>query len=334
MEQPFQGDESVRSLKARAGELQAQAAASGSKMTRSAALEAAAQERGFRDWNAASAAGKSAPSRPAYVLDTPAWFLREEPLPSLPPRFLGRHSKFYDSILELIRWAQQLEMIATSVQKDARKKMVNLVGGRVPYVFVQDQGRWDDDVYRLCDRGYDPWPGIAFTRHELAAAAVIEWDDEFGGKGARGSFMVASDDALHTSDELKLRRLARVLASIAMHSDIAFARQLGEMLPKGQGFRIDLKDPEQLSRANVSRLLGCRDDSQHRQLRVSVDGIAYLSDIVGNNDIEGTVFRMETWVQGAGYVGLGASMDETWVDTVLKRLRDNWPNPKATLVDW
>lgn len=334
MDKSPKGIDLASALKARAGELQAQSAASGSKMSRSAALEAAAHERGFRDWNAASAAGKSAPSKPAEMAIAPVWFLAEQPLPSLPPRFLGRPSKFYDSILELIRWAQQLETIATSVQRDARRKMLNLIGGRVPYVFVQDRARWDDDVYRLCDRSYDPWPGVAFTRDELAAADVLEWDDKFGGKGARGSFMVASDDALHTSEELMLRRLARVIAGIALHADLAFARQRGEVLPRGEGFRIDLKDSAQLTHANVARLLGSRDDSQHRQLRVSKDGIAYVSDIVGNNAVEGLAFRLETWVQGNGYVGLTASMDEAWVGTVQEMLSENWPKPKATLVDW
>lgn len=334
MDQPLHGDDLVRALKARANELQAQAAASGGKMKRSAALEAAAHQRGFRDFNAASAAGKSTRSKPAIAGPSPHWRDIEQAMPPLPIRLLRRPSKLYDSVLELRRWAEQLDMIAANVPREARRKMLNLIGGRVPYVFVQDRGRWGDDVYRLCDRGYDPWPAIAFTRDELAAADVIEWDEEFGGHGARDSFMVASDNALHTSDETSLKRLARLLASVAVVADQAYVRQDGETLPRGVGFRIDLKDPAHLTEASVARLLGSRDDTDYRQLRVSKDGFAYLSDVVGNNDIEGLAFCMETWVPGNSYVGLAASKDEAWIASVLETLRENWPEPKDELVDW
>lgn len=334
MDQSLQGNDLVRALKARAGELQAQAAASGSKMKRAVALEAAAHERGFRDFNAASAAGKAAPPELAVSTSPLDWRDITKPPPRLPMRLLRGPSKLYDSITELMRWAEQLDMIATNVQKDARRKMLNLIGGRVPYVFVQDRGRWVDDVYRLCDRGYDPWPGIAFTRDELEAAGVVEWEEEFGSHGGGDMLSVANDDLLGTSDEASLKRLARLLASIALVADEAFGRQDGEVLPKGQGFTIDLTDPAQLNEKAVARLLGSRDDSQHRQLRVSRDGLVYLSDVVGNNDIDGLAFRLETWVRGNSYVGLAASKDEDWIATVLELLRENWPYPKASLVDW
>ena len=45
--------------------------------------------------------------------------------------------------------------------------------------------------------------------------------------------------------------------------------------------QIGLKDPSQLTLDNVRALIASKDDSEHRQLRVSKSGIAYLSDAVG-----------------------------------------------------
>lgn len=97
---------------------------------------------------------------------------------------------------------------------------------------------------------------------------------------------------------------------------------------------IDVKDPAQLTYQNVAALIGSVKDDQHWQLRVTKDGLAYLSDIVGADDIEDLSFRMETWCTGNGYVGLNAAQDEAWVVKVLKDLQENWPKPKSTYIDF
>lgn len=56
MDNKSQGDDLLRAMKARAGELQAQHSFRGQALKRGAALELAAREKGFRNWNAASAA--------------------------------------------------------------------------------------------------------------------------------------------------------------------------------------------------------------------------------------------------------------------------------------
>ena len=99
-------------------------------------------------------------------------------------------------------------------------------------------------------------------------------------------------------------------------------------------FTIDLNDPAQFTRENVARLIGSVVDTQHWQLRVRKDGIAYLSDIVGNRGLEDTAFRLETWTAGNDYVGFQAEHDEQWVNQVFNLLKQNWPNPKSKLVDW
>jgi hypothetical protein len=99
-------------------------------------------------------------------------------------------------------------------------------------------------------------------------------------------------------------------------------------------FTIDLKDPSQLTHENVAKLIGSVLDTQNWQLRVTRDGIAYLSDVVGSKDIEGLAFRMETWCIGNNYVGFQAAHDQAWVNQVLKDLQENWPKPKSSLIDF
>ena len=97
---------------------------------------------------------------------------------------------------------------------------------------------------------------------------------------------------------------------------------------------IDLKDPTQLTYENVSKLIGSVTDDQHWQLRVTKEGIASLSDVVGADDIQNLSFRMETWCTGNGYVGAQAANDEAWVKKVLKDLQENWPKPKSSYIDF
>jgi len=64
---------------------------------------------------------------------------------------------------------------------------------------------------------------------------------------------------------------------------------------------------------DVAKLLASKDDSQHRQLRVTKDGIAYISDEIGADNIDELKFRFETWLVGNGYCGLKASQDADYV---------------------
>ena len=93
---------------------------------------------------------------------------------------------------------------------------------------------------------------------------------------------------------------------------------------------IDLNDPNQFTRDGVARLIGSVLDTRDWQLRVTKEGIAYLSDIVGNQDVASLAFRLGTWCSGNNYVGFQASRDKAWVDHVFYELQDNWPMPVAT----
>ncbi|SCZ10790.1 hypothetical protein [Pseudomonas sp. NFACC37-1] len=98
--------------------------------------------------------------------------------------------------------------------------------------------------------------------------------------------------------------------------------------------QIDLNAPGGLTVEAVRQLLASASDDEHTQLRVTKDGIAYLSSgVVGGVDIEGLRFRLETWAKGSGYVGRVAASDEVWVMQIYNALKDNWPNPPFDYID-
>lgn len=98
--------------------------------------------------------------------------------------------------------------------------------------------------------------------------------------------------------------------------------------------QIDLNSPDGLTLENVRRLLASASDNVHTQLRVTKGGIAYLSSsVVGGTDIEGLLFRLETWAAGSGYVGNVAASDEVWVMQVFNALKQNWPHPPFDYID-
>lgn len=97
--------------------------------------------------------------------------------------------------------------------------------------------------------------------------------------------------------------------------------------------QIYLNNPLDFTIQNVATLIASKDDSEHRQLRVTNAGIAYLSDIVGNQNITGLAFRLETWCAGNNYVGIAASQDNDWVSRIYNVLELNWPNPTDTYID-
>ena len=95
--------------------------------------------------------------------------------------------------------------------------------------------------------------------------------------------------------------------------------------------KIDLNQP--FTTKEIEALLASKDDSAHRQLRITANGVAYLSDEVGADNITGLAFRMETWSAGTDHVGDKAAKDPAWVTRIERVLRDNWPTPTDTFID-
>ena len=97
--------------------------------------------------------------------------------------------------------------------------------------------------------------------------------------------------------------------------------------------KINLNDETEFTIGNVAKLIASKDNSQHRQLRVTKDGTAFISDEVGNLNTNDLAFRLETFNAGNDYTGLKASQDIAWVERIYNTLRNNWPNPTDTYID-
>lgn len=96
--------------------------------------------------------------------------------------------------------------------------------------------------------------------------------------------------------------------------------------------QIDLND-SLFSLEDVRQLIASKDDSKDRQLRVTADGIAYISDITGAEQREGLSFRLPTWDAGDDYTGKNASLNASWVSKIHEVLKNNWPNPSSSYIE-
>ena len=96
--------------------------------------------------------------------------------------------------------------------------------------------------------------------------------------------------------------------------------------------QIDLNDPL-FSLEDVRQLIASKDDSEDRQLRVTADGIAYISDITGAEQREGLSFRLATWDAGNDHTGKNASLNAFWVSTIHNVLKNNWPTPSSSYIE-
>jgi hypothetical protein len=97
---------------------------------------------------------------------------------------------------------------------------------------------------------------------------------------------------------------------------------------------IDLTLPGALTHESVRDLIASASDSTHTQLRVTAAGIAFISSVhFGAECIDGLAFRLETWNQGADYVGPNAAKDHDFVNRIYNVLKNNWPNPSSTYID-
>lgn len=122
------------------------------------------------------------------------------------------------------------------------------------------------------------------------------------------------------------------------HSDLGIRRVLCDTAAfpvlKEASVQIDLNQPDALTLEAVRQLLVSASDNVHTQLRVSKTGMAYISSgVVGGAEIEGLLFRLETWAAGSGYVGKVAAADEVWVMQIFNALKQNWPKPAFDYID-
>ncbi|MDD1522126.1 MULTISPECIES: hypothetical protein [Bradyrhizobium] len=96
---------------------------------------------------------------------------------------------------------------------------------------------------------------------------------------------------------------------------------------------INLNKPETFTMDAVKELIASKDDSQRRQLRVAEDGTVYLSDVIGNLELDGVRFALATWLQGNDYVGANAARDHSWVRSVHDTVKYHWEKGTRGVTD-
>lgn len=96
---------------------------------------------------------------------------------------------------------------------------------------------------------------------------------------------------------------------------------------------LDLNQPDALSVENVRAFLASGDDTQDTQLRVSLSGKVFLQQVTGPEELDGILFRFETWDAGNENVGSAAAQKEDWVKAIRATLDRNWPNPTSFCPD-
>ena len=96
---------------------------------------------------------------------------------------------------------------------------------------------------------------------------------------------------------------------------------------------INLNDPKQVTLENVCKFIASVDDSIDRQIRVTDGGIVFISDTFGGDNIEGILFRVETFHRGGGHFGQNAAKEDKWVKRIHAMLKRHWPTPGAAYID-
>ena len=100
---------------------------------------------------------------------------------------------------------------------------------------------------------------------------------------------------------------------------------------------IDLNNPQQPTMESTRKLIASGDDTGSAQYRVSKRGVAYVEqDVIGEDRLEGVLYRSETLGDGTGYLGPEAANDPQWVQEIyedLKKLQKAYKSPRRVYVD-
>lgn len=102
--------------------------------------------------------------------------------------------------------------------------------------------------------------------------------------------------------------------------------------------KIDLNNPKDFTFANVRKLLASGNAEIDMEVRVTEDGVAFLSEVTGPEQMEGISFRIGDIAMNAGdgdFIGRAAkaATDDKLVDQVFRTLKKYWSNPGSTCVD-
>lgn len=90
---------------------------------------------------------------------------------------------------------------------------------------------------------------------------------------------------------------------------------------------------ENMTVEHVQKLIYCGDDSHDNQIRVTIDGIVFLSHITGATSLAGIKFRFDTFDAHHGYTGPKAAEDMYYINRLYNALKKNWQSGNRTYID-
>ena len=96
-------------------------------------------------------------------------------------------------------------------------------------------------------------------------------------------------------------------------------------------------DIKNFSLDDMKNLIKNGDDSHDNPIRVTKDGMIYLSqDVVAADNLENIIFRLETFDSGLDYVGKAASEDNNLIKKLYNVIMDNYKKgwPESFCDDW
>jgi hypothetical protein len=97
--------------------------------------------------------------------------------------------------------------------------------------------------------------------------------------------------------------------------------------------RINLNDPKEFTIENFRKLIASEDDSASTQICVSTDGYLFLSREIGCENLSNILFRLESFCESCGNVGIEASKDDIWITRLFNAVKENWSNHNIGYID-
>lgn len=95
---------------------------------------------------------------------------------------------------------------------------------------------------------------------------------------------------------------------------------------------MEMYDIRTITLEQFRQLIANGDDTHDNQIRVTKNGMVYLSCIVGATQLHDVAFRFETFDAHNGYVGKTASEDKSYVKSLFNALKGNWEKGVFALI--
>lgn len=145
--------------------------------------------------------------------------------------------------------------------------------------------------------------------------------------------LVAADrDYIPVLRKLRQRKIRVIVASLQREYPKEIANEawgVAELLPVFNGlfsYGYPHYDAAELSIQQVRSLVSNADDRQNNQVRVDDGGSVYVSRqaAIGNRELDGVRFKLETFVRGNDYVGPRAASDARHVSVLYEKITRAW----------